>query len=252
MSGSKPSGTGLEALRFRRARILWLAIAGSLFLLSFLVQLAAVLQRWVVPAGARGPRGLLIENHRYDYYFPVENWVPLGTTAQLFGLALLLQAIGVLAMAAGVMFLPDPTVDHLRSVGIAAAACEALLAVLFAASFAVIGSHALVSGLTGAASGMPDATGLSWGVLLAGVVPPLILAAMWRARLPAAGAACVFLLGTGFAGYLAAIYVISPLLALKAYDARWAESVQAASTGAAAVAMAVGALFLARRTVPVA
>lgn len=249
MSGSKPSGMGLKALRFRRARILWLSIAGALFLLSCLMQLAAILQRRVVPAGTRGPRGLLIENHRYDYYFPVENWVPLGTTAQLFGLAMLLQAIGVLAMAAVVMFLPDPTVDHLRIVGIAAATCEALLAVLFAASFAVIGSHALISGLAGAASGMPDATGLSWGVLLAGVVSPLILAALWRVRLPAAGAACVFLLGTGFAGYLAAIYVISPLIALKAYDARWAETVMAVSTAAAAVAMIFGARDVVRRTV---
>ncbi|MFL4472388.1 hypothetical protein ACIPVK_00100 [Paeniglutamicibacter sp. MACA_103] len=249
MSGSNHAGVRKKNLRFRRTKILWLLIAAALFLVSCLLQLVAALQRWVVLAGAGGTSGLSVENHRYDYYFPAPTWEPLGTTAVLLEEALLVQALGILAMAAGVLFLPDPTVDHIRSVGIAIAAFEALLAAILAASFAVIGSHTFPSGLSGNASGYQDAAVLLWALLLTGLVKPLALAGLWRVRLPAASAACVFLTGTSFVGYLAATYVISPIMAGSYYDARWTETVMAVSTGAAAAAMPFGAGDVVRRTV---
>ncbi len=215
------------------ASIISLLAAAGLFMGSALLQLIASLQRWVVFSGSRQLGDISAEDHLFDYYFPFDPWVPVGTAAQLFGIGALIQALGVLVMAVGVATLPNVSERH-RGIAAIMVSVEIALAVLVAAWFGLHGAHALASGTSGTPSSLQH-------LFLLGFVSTdalIALAVLWRNKLWAASVACVFLIGLSLAGYLLATYVIAPLFAGSSHDtAPWTETVVAASTAAAGIAM---------------
>ena len=220
---------------------MWLLAAAGLFLGSAVLQLVASLQRWVVFSGSRAPDDLSAEDHVFDYRFPMDPWESVGSTAELFGAGLLIQALGVLCMAVGVLALSGSAARRSAK----AAVLEIVLALLVAGSLGVNGAHALASGAAGAPSPLQhmEAVGI---VGFAGLVA---LAVLWRRRLPAAMAACLFLLGSSGAGYFVATYLIAPVFAggISHDTTPWTETVVAASTAAAGLAIIVAARAVARR-----
>jgi hypothetical protein len=235
-----------RAVRVRRTSIACLLAAAGLFLVSAALQLAASLQRWVVFSGSRAPNEISVEDHRFDYYFAWDPWEHIGTTGQFFGTGILVQVLGLLAMAVGV--LTQPVAAARRVTAAALAAVESVLALLVAATFGVIGTHALVSGLNGTPSPLQGSSALFWALMLVGSAGLVSLGLLWRARLRAAMAACAFLFGSTVMGYFMATYVIAPIIGGTSHDtAPWTETVVAASTGLAGVAMLFAVRALAGR-----
>lgn len=224
-----------EIVRLHRASIAGLLAASVLFLVSAVLQHLASLQRWVVLAGTQIPGDVWIEDHRFDYSFPVAPWEPIGTAAQLFGAATLIQALGVLAMVVGVLVRPGAAAGRNVNLGLAGV----LFAVLVAAAFGIKGAHALISGVDGVPSGLQENVWLVRTLLLLELAGLIALAALWRPRFPAAMAACMFLLGSTVVGEILANYMIAPLFAgYGSHDTTpWFETVVAASTAIAAICM---------------
>ncbi|WP_411732392.1 hypothetical protein [Paeniglutamicibacter sp.] len=241
MSAINDSGQLKRTVRPRRASIIWFLAAAVLFLASAALQLAASLQRWVVFSGSRSPEDTSVEDHLYDYSFPFDPWESIGTAAQFFGVGVLILALGVLAMAFGVLGLPGAAGS--RSV------IEIVLAILVAASFIMHGTHALVSGVTGAPSELQNTMWLIRTQLLVGLASLIALASLWASRLRAAMAACLFLLGSTIVGEIVANFMIAPMIAGgTSHDTtRWSETVIAASTAAAAVSMLYAIKTVTRR-----
>lgn len=144
-------------------------------------------------------------------------------------------------MAFGVLGLPGAAGS--RSV------IEIVLAILVAASFIMHGTHALVSGVTGAPSELQNSMWLIRTQLLVGLASLIALASMWGPRLRAAMAACLFLLGSTIVGEIVANFMIAPMIAGgTSHDTtRWSETVIAVSTAAAAVAMLYAIKTVTRR-----
>ena len=214
-----------------QASVSWSLTAAGLFLGSALLQLVASLERWVVLRDSATSADTSIEDHRFDYSYPTEPWENLGTTAQLFGVGLLLVALGILAMA---------RVARNGRV-------ERMLSLVTAASFGIAGVHALVSGLLGVPSPLqflPVQVSLN----LFGVVGLIILAARWLRTSWAASVSCVLLLGVTLPGYLLATFQIAPAFAgYQSHDTTpFTEAIVAVSTAAAGVAMLVAAGVAAR------
>jgi hypothetical protein len=225
------------SVRARRFSVVLSLAAASLFLVSALLQADASLQRWVVFRGSLSADDISAEDHLYDYTFALDPWEPIGTTAQLFGAGTLVLAVGVVAMALGVATLPHAAVHP----GIAVV--EVAVAVAVAASFGVYGAHAYLSGVAGAPSSLQHMGALSL-VAPAGL---LVLTACWWRRSTAARFACAFVFGSSEVGILLAAFVIAPIFAggVSHDTTPWTETVVAASTAAAGVAM----LFVARTAI---
>ena len=204
----------------------WALTAAGLFLGSAMLQLVASLERWVVLSNSATRTDPSIEDHRFDYSYPADPWENLGTTAQLFGVGLLLLALGILAMS---------RVARNGRV-------ERMLSIVTAASFGIAGVHALVSGLLGVPSPLQY---LPLQVLLnlVGFVGLIVLAALWMRTAWAASVSCVLLLGVTLPGYLLATFQIAPALTgYQSHDTTpFTETIVAVSTAAAGVAMLVGA-----------
>lgn len=244
MSTSGVSRPPDRIIRWRVASIVCLLTAAGLFMYSAVLQNTASLQRWVVFSSSRGPRDLSVEDHIYDYYFPWTDWVPIGTAAELFGAGIMVQVVGIVVMAAGTLPQGRPARGTAEAwLRVLSLAAEVLLVLAVAAAFALLGMHALLSGMAGAASELRPwvATGLLAGGGLA------VLAMLWRRKLPGAAAACLFLIGSSLPGYVLATYMIAPVLGGGSHDtARWTESVVAASTAGAGVALIVAIWNVAR------
>ncbi|WP_113718938.1 hypothetical protein [Arthrobacter dokdonensis] len=236
-----------RSVRIHRASIISLLAAASLFLVSAVLQLVASLQRWVAFSGSRAPEDLSVEDHVFDYYFPWEDWEPIGTTAQFFGTGILVQSLGIVAMAVGVLVRPGAAA--LRVTALALTIIESVLVLLVAATFGVVGAHALVSGVTGAASPLQHSESLFRVLTLVGFAGLIALAALWQRRLRAAMAACLFLIGSSLVGYVIATYMIAPVFAGgTSHDTTpGTETVVAASTAAAGIAMLFAVRAVARR-----
>ncbi|WP_104133959.1 hypothetical protein [Cryobacterium sp. Y62] len=209
----------------------WSLTAAGLFLGSALLQLVASLERWGVLMGSSTSADTSIEDHRFDYSYPADPWENLGSTAQFFGLSLLLVALGILAMA--------------RVAG--NSRVKRMLSLITAASFGVAGLHALVSGLLGVPSPLqflPVQVSLN----LVGVVGLIILAACWLNTSRAASASCLLLLGVTLPGYLLVTFQIAPaIVGYQSHDTTpFTETIVAVSTAAAGVAMLVAAGVTAR------
>ncbi|GAA1877701.1 hypothetical protein GCM10009715_25530 [Paeniglutamicibacter psychrophenolicus] len=248
MPGLDEAGDYTRKVRFRRTAFISLLAATALFLVSFTLQLLASLQRWVTFSGTRGPTDTSVEDHVYDYFIPGDDWEPIGTAAQLLGAGLLVQVLGLLAMALGIMLLPATTriFSRLGTAGIAV--LEAVLVLLVAATFTAHGGYLLASGANGTIPGMQIGPGVFWTMFWAALLGLGALALIWGNRLPAAGAACALLIGTTLLGYLLATYVVAPIFFGGSHDtARFTETVVAASTAAAAIALAFGARDVVRR-----
>jgi len=219
---------------FNRSSASWSLTAAGLFLGSAMLQIVASLERWVVLKDSATRTDTSIEDHRFDYSYPADPWENLGTTAQLFGVGLLLVALGILAMS------------RVARNGRA----ERILSFVTAASFGIAGVHALGSGLLGVPSPLQF---LPVQVLLGlvGFVGLIILAARWMRTARAVSVSCVLLLGVTLPGYLLATFQIAPVLAgYQSHDTTpFTETIVALSTAAAGVAMlvAAGAAALSRR-----
>ncbi len=230
----------------RRRSIICLLAASGLLLWSAALQLAASLQRWVVFRASLSPVEVSAEDHLYDYFFPADPWEGIGTAAQLFGWGTLIQALGVAAMAAGVVLLPrrasaqGSAGPHRGMIAAFALAGELLLAAFLAAWFGAVGWHAIASGAAGTPSPLQHAATIGW----LAVVALCVLGVRWMTALAPASAACFFLLGSTWPGIVVAMYMIAPLFAGgRSHDTSpWTETVMAATTAAAAISM----LFAAR------
>lgn len=247
MSGLKESGVVARDTSHRKTVVLLLIVAAGLFLASALVQWNASMQRWVTFSGSADPNGPSVEDHMYDYYLPTEEWVPIGSAAELLGIGLLMTAIGFAVLATAVLMIPDPTKDHIKAVAIISLGFDLLLVLATAGLFAWMGLHTLLSGLQGTQSGLLDSGILMQLLLYLGFAAPVILAVRWRNRLPAVSIACVFLLGSTVVGYIVSTYLIAPLIAGMSHDtARWTETVIAVSTAAAGIATVYGVIQVRR------
>lgn len=213
-----------------------LIASAVLFLGSAALQFAASLQRWVVFRRGRPPDEFAAEDHAYDYFIPTDPWESIGNAAILFGAATLVQACGVVSLAAGVALLPRT--PGKKNGAAMAGGCVA--AVLLAAWFTVQGIHALASGVDGVPSALQFAIHL-WA--------PIAMAVLWAGKSAAASAASLFLLGSTFVGYFAANFILAPLVAgYTSHDTTpWMETVLAASTAGAAVALVFAARTVCRR-----
>lgn len=218
-----------------------LIASAVLFLGSAALQLAASLQRWVVFRRGRPPDEFAAEDHAYDYFIPTDPWESIGNAAILFGAATLVQACGVVSLAAGVALLPRT--PGKKNGAAMAGGCVA--AVLLAAWFTVQGIHALASGVDGVPSSLQFAIYLWAPISLA----PIAMAVLWAGKSAAASAASLFLLGSTFVGYFAANFILAPLVAgYTSHDTTpWMETVLAASTAGAAVALIFAARTVWRR-----
>jgi cytochrome bd-type quinol oxidase subunit 2 len=208
---------------------LWSLVTGALFLGSAVLQLIASLQRWVwlSDSWTRGNE-YSIEDGRFDYFYPSDPWENLGTTAQFFGAGILLLAVGVLALARATPRRPGRATK--------------IVALVTAVSFGITGVHALISGVMGVPSplqSLPVLLVLS----LVGFVGLLALAALSARSSWPASLACIALLGSSLPGNLIAAFVIAPQIAgYESHDTTpWTETVVAASTAIAALAMLTAA-----------
>ncbi|KQQ21817.1 hypothetical protein ASF48_00755 [Rathayibacter sp. Leaf299] len=213
----------------RRARTspAWALLAAAAFLASAALQLQAAVQRWLIVGEAGTPADRTIQDHLYDYSMPADPWVNVGAAAQVFGVATLLLAAGILAL--------------MRALAPVSAVFRAS-AVAVAAVFALNGAHALVSGLLGA----PTPIGAPLLQMALSLIPVLGLGALAvRAlgRSVALGVAFACLLGSTMPGVLLATFVIAPaVMGFQSHDTTpWSEAVTAVSTAAAGLAALVGA-----------
>ncbi|NVM96557.1 hypothetical protein [Arthrobacter wenxiniae] len=241
--GSIPSR---RTVRVRRMSIACQLTAAGLFVVPAALQFVASLQRGVWFSGSRAPAQVSIEDHRFDYYRAWDPWEHIGTAGQFFGSGILLQVLGLLAMAAGV--LAQPVAAARRVTAAALAAVESVLVLLVAATFGVIGTHALVSGMNGTPSQLQGSSALFRALMVVGSAGLVSLGPLWRAKLRAAMAACAFRFGSTVMGYLIATYVMAPVISGGQHDtAPGPETVVAASTGLAGVAMLFAVSALAGR-----
>jgi hypothetical protein len=207
----------------------WSLAAAGLLLASAGLQLVASLQRWATFRDSWTRNDRLVEDHLFDYSYPEDPWEHLGTTAQFFGAGYLLLALSLLAILQALPSRPGATARVLTIVGVT--------------SFGLVGAHALISGILGVPTPLQNALPLLWLLCLVGLAGLLVVAAT---QLHASGAilvTCLFLVGTTVVGYLAAAFIIAPMIAgYQSYDSTpWTETVVAASTAAAGLSMLVGA-----------
>ena len=223
-----------------RAPLLLRAVAVVLLVLSAWLQLDASLQRWVTARASWTRRDRLIEDHLFDYAYPADPWEPVGDAAQRYGAGMILLAVGLVAVAVAL--------GGTRVTG-------GVLVVLVAGPFAAQGVHALASGILGRPSPLVHLLGVLALVQLAGGIAVVALVVAARVRRtptdgsPADAVAVVLALGASVPGYLVATFAIAPLVnGTGSYDTTpWTETVVAASTAAAALAMLVSAVAVRRR-----
>ncbi len=238
MAAKKGSSLHVQTDSLRVVSMLFLLGAAVLFLGSAALQLAASLRRWVVFRGSSPPEEFRGEDHLYDYFFPVDPWQHIGWVAQAFGAGALIQALGVAAMAAGVLLaFGAATARRTIVVDIAVAA-------LVVAACGFLGAHALISGIAGSPSPLQHFIAVLW-LPMAGLVA---LGVRWRSRMPAAAAACFLLLGTTVAGFIVASSMIAPFMAgYVSHDTTpWTESVMAAAVAASGIALLFAAWAVSR------
>jgi hypothetical protein len=139
----------------------WRLVAAGLLAASALLQLDASLQRWVTARDALPPsRRDAIESHEHDHDTPTAGGVPLGDAAERYGAGVILLALAVAALAVAVG---------------ARGWSGAVLALAVTGPFAVLGLHALLSGIAGTPSPLGGILLPAHLVDLAGLVGVAIL-----------------------------------------------------------------------------
>lgn len=215
-------------------RVAWRIAAAALVLASAVLQYLASMQRWVEAASTWTPTDRLVEDSLFDYFHPADPWENVGTAAQTFGAGYLLLALGVLAIGRAS---PD------RST-LALVACR-----IVAASFALVGLHALISGLLGAPTVL-QSTPLQLLRGLVEFVALVFLAASGARTSITTSLTWLLLIGATLLGYLVSTFLIAPAVTgYQSFDTTpHTETVVAAWTAAAGVALLLGLLPRPRRT----
>ena len=211
--------------------VAWSLVAAALVLASAALQLVASLERWVVASDSWTRDDVSVEDNLFNYFWPMDPWENLGSTAQFYGAGTLLLALAILAMARAAGAAEDRDTPTERT-----------LARVTAGSFALTGVHALVSGIIG----VPTPLQFVAIPLLAGLVGfvcLVVLGIRWLWASTATALACGFLLGSTLPGYFVAGYLIAPALTnYSSYDTTpWTETVVAATTAAGGLALVVAA-----------
>lgn len=211
------------------------ALAGSATLTY-----AAAWQRWW-PACPRGgfdsDACMRLQSHEYDFQLPTDPWVPVGQAAELYGGALLALAVAALLLPA--VLRPDrSTTDGGRWRVFAT-----LVAVVPAASLALLGVYTLRSGQAGELVSMPGTVLVFVVWCLAWPACLTVLAAAAPGVRPRRALPVAVLLG--FATPIPAALLFGPVFAgYVSYDtAPWSEAASVPLLLAAAVAV----LFVAPR-----
>ncbi|MFT2706632.1 hypothetical protein [Clavibacter zhangzhiyongii] len=203
-------------------------VASGLLAASALLQLDASLQRWVTARDALPPsRRDSIESHEHDHDAPTAGWIPLGDAAERHGAGMILLALAVVALAVAVG---------------ARGRSSAVLVLAVAGSFAVLGLHALLSGIAGAPSPLGGLLLPAHLVGLAGLVGIAALRAGRPRARPLDAVALALVAAASLPGQLLAAFVVAPMLhGDTSYDTTpWTETVVAVAIGLAAVATAAG------------
>ncbi|THG29892.1 hypothetical protein [Naasia lichenicola] len=175
-------------------------LAAGLLIGSSVLQILASLERWGPAANGWTRSDFLIEDHRFDYFFPAYPWEPIGSAAQLLGVGLLLLAAGIASFAIAVR----PSGKSTSFV------MPALLSVIAAAPFGLLGLHALVSGITG----RPAFADAAWYVFsLLSIVGLIALAVLSARHSIAWSVASIALIGSTLIGYIVSTFAVAPAVA---------------------------------------
>lgn len=230
-----------EVAQERKLR--WLSCTCYLLTAALLVpaawlQHAASLQRWVTLVESGPKDSGFAEDHLYDYVFPAEPWVNIGTVTEQYSLAALLLMFGMVSLTLGVL-LQTKGAPRLRIL------IESSLSVLVVAGFGVNSLHVFLSGATGTPGVLQHWQSLGLLASLAGIA----LARLWWGRAPVAALGCYLVMGSTTLGYVVAYMFFAPMFAgYISYDTTpWMESVVAAFTGAAALVLLVAAFMVVRK-----
>ncbi len=203
--------------------------SATLLILSAVLQAAASAQRWVVAAADWERTDASIEDGRFDYLYPSDPWEPIGSAAELAGIAHLAFALAVVTLVVAVL---PPS------------ASRVVVLLMVAVPSALLGVHALACGLMG--SPQPALAWLAGPALLAVLVVQTVglvwLAILSAARNPAWSIAAGLMIGATPLGYVVAMAFIAPLIVgYTSYDTTpFTESVVAVWPAAAAVALLAG------------
>ncbi|WP_313814781.1 hypothetical protein [Glutamicibacter sp.] len=216
--------------------------AAVLFFLSCNNQLQAAHTRWIRYGSGYEPGGLSIEDSRFDYYLPQPPVILLPDTSLPFGIGMLLQALGLLLLLLCLLHLRPRSAVRARRI-------QRLCGLLAAASSALLGIEAVVTGLNAT---LFDRFSTHWAAIpvLALAGPALLVLgvfAWWR--MPSLAIALMCSMSTSIIGYLASALLIAPLVTgHDSFDAvPGTETIVALGTGAAAAACLLTALSLLRQ-----
>jgi hypothetical protein len=204
--------------------------AAALLAASAALQLDASLQRWVTARDALPPsRRDAIESHEHDYDTPTAGWVPLGDAEERYGAGMILLALAVAALAVAVG---------------ARGWSGTILTLAVAGPFAILGLHALLSGIAGTPSPLAGILLPAHLVNLAGLVGVAVLRPGRPRARPLDAVALGLLAAPSLPGYLAVAFVIAPMIHgdTSSDTTPWTETIVAAAIGLAAVAWAAGAV----------
>lgn len=197
---------------------------------SFVLQLFAAAQRWVVAAGVWRRSDTTLEDHRFDYVYIVDPWERIGAAPAVFGVAFitLAAAVWMLARAAAPGRAPSAVLGALGA----------------AAPFGLVGLNALLSGLSGAPV-LGWIGGGVFGLVVGGALQ--VVALCWLAlalsyRSLVWMLAPLALIGSTTFGYLLSVFVGAPaVMGFESVDTTpWSEAVFAVPTLVAAGILLAG------------
>jgi len=223
---------GVSVLRPRPAASL---LAAVLLAAAALLQAWASWMRWADAARSWSRSDYSVVDHRFDYLFPSAPWENVGSAAQAAGAGYLLAALAVAVVTLGAG--PAPVLRR-------------LVLWCFALPTALMGLHALWSGLLGSVSPLAAWAGAGAGALelplafaqLLGLVALAALLARSPGWASAAGVLAAALLGLAYTGFgeIAAQFAIAPLLGgvVSQDSTSFYELVLAGGAGLAAIALA--------------
>jgi hypothetical protein len=209
-------------------------VATALLVASAALQFAASAQRWQFADPSVIPADRSIEDHLFDYAFPSDPWISVGSAAILFGIASLLIAAALTCLAMGARSVYRHGVV-LWIAGILAAAPSALA-----------GVHAVLSGVLGTPSSMQYvvATVGAFVLGLAQAAGLVFLAVVVARRSIGWTVGILALIGTTVMGHIVALFIIAPaIVGYTSFDTTpWSEAVVAGFTLVAAIAVLAGSL----------
>ena len=222
MSAINDSSPVTRSARFRSAAFMFLLGAAVLLLASVVIQQQASIQRVEMFTGE------------------LEGDVPgvdpreqFAATARLYGLSNILKALGILALAAGMLALPRAA-GRRRSV-----VAGSVAAILAAVAFGILAVLAMDEGSTGAQSLVMDPALPLRMLLLLSIVGLVAAALWWRGTSRPAVIGCLFLLGSTVLGDFVANIFLAPLLAGHPWSESfgWTQVLVMGATAAAGISM---------------